>query len=422
MADLHFRGNRWPTLGVEIELQLVDARTMALRSAIGDVLAELPEALHDSVKPEFMQCYAEINTGVCRTVDDVEADLAPRIRAVERAADRHGVRLVWAATHPFSHWRDQQITPDERYYRLADLLQETVVRPVTFGLHVHVGVESGDRAIAVANRMQPELPIPLAMSANSPFWHGRATGHHAHRIEVLEGFPTGGMMPPLASWAEFQDLLGRMQAAGFVESHRELWWDVRPSIENGTLEVRICDMPADLADLLGLTAMIQCLVQAASDEIEAESDSARPASASASASASAPHPLLLRQNRWRACRFGPDAELVDPITLEARPARAAARALIDRLLPVADRLGCRRALAHAGAMIACPSGSERQLQLHRELGDLAEVLRRLSGRSRLSAEPARPAPAPAVIPFPARAGAWQPAAIRPPFPPGISVP
>ena len=179
------------------------------------------------------------------------------------------------------------------------------MRPVTFGLHVHVGVESGDKAILVAHRIQRFLPILLAMSANSPFWHGRATGHHAHRIEVLEGFPTGGMMPALGSWAEFQDLLGQMKAAGFVESHRELWWDVRPSAENGTIEVRICDMPADLPDLLGLTAMIQCLVQSLSEEIDR------------GAVGPDPHPLLIRQNRWRACRYGLEAELVDPATMEA---------------------------------------------------------------------------------------------------------
>ena len=110
-----------------------------------------------------------------------------------------------------------------------------------------------------------------------------------------------------------------MKAAGFVESHRELWWDVRPSAENGTIEVRICDMPADLPDVLGLTAMIQCLVQSLSEEIDRG-----PAGPE-------PHPLLLRQNRWRACRFGLDAELVDPSTMEAQPARGAAEALIRRL-------------------------------------------------------------------------------------------
>ncbi len=401
MSEPRFRGNRWPTLGVEIELQLVDARSMALKSVIGEILAGLPATLHDSVKPEFMQCYVEINTGVCRTVDEVEADLAPKIRAVEREADRHGVRLVWAATHPFSRWRDQQITPNDRYYKLAALLQETVVRPVTFGLHVHVGVESGDKAILVSHRIQRYLPILLAMSANSPFWHGRATGHHAHRIEVLEGFPTGGMMPPLGSWAEFQDLLGQMQAAGFVESHRELWWDVRPSAENGTIEIRICDMPADLPDLLGLTAMIQCLVQSLSEEVDRESIG------------SEPHPLLLRQNRWRACRFGLEAELVDPATMDAEPARGAAEAMIRRLEPLADRLGCRRPLGHALEMTVRPTGSERQLLLYREVGDLAEVVRRMSGRSRLSAEPAGP------VGVNGRAGGWPSSTLRPHLPPGV---
>ena len=135
------------------------------------------------------------------------------------------------------------------------------------------------------------------MSANSPFWHGRATGHHAHRIEVLEGFPTGGMMPALGSWAEFQDLLGQMKAAGFVDSHRELWWDVRPSAENGTIEVRICDMPADLPDLLGLTAMIQCLVQ-----------------------------LALRGDRPRADRAGAAPAVAPPEPLAGLPIRPGRRA------------------------------------------------------------------------------------------------
>jgi carboxylate-amine ligase len=395
MSEPQFRGNAWPTLGVEIELQLVDSRSMALKSAIGEILADLPSTLHDSVKPEFMQCYVEINTDVCRTVDEVEADLAPKIRAVERVADRHGVRLAWAATHPFSCWRDQQITPDDRYYKLAALLQETVVRPVTFGLHVHVGVESGDKAILIGHRIQRYLPILLAMSSNSPFWQGRATGHQSHRVDVLEGFPTGGMMPPLSSWAEFRDLLDQMQTAGFVESHRELWWDVRPNAAHGTIEVRICDMPADLPDVLGLTAIIQCLVRSLSEEIDRGRVGPEP------------HPLLLRQNRWRACRFGLDAKLVDPSTMEAQPARGAAEALIRRLEGLSGQLGCHRPLGHALGMTVRPTGAERQLILHREVGDLAEVVRRLAGRSRLSAEPV------GRHGFDGRAGGWPAAQIRP---------
>ncbi len=278
---------------------------------------------------------------------------------------------------------------------------------MTFGLHVHVGVDSGDKAIQVGHRIQRYLPVLLAMSANSPFWHGRMTGHHAHRIEVLEGFPTGGLMPALGSWAEYMELVDQMKAAGFIDSHRELWWDVRPNAENGTIEVRICDMPANLRDVLGLTAMIQCLVRSLSDEIDRGTATPEP------------HPLMIRQNRWRACRFGLDAELVDPNSMEALPARQAAESLIRRLGKLSGFLGCRRHLGHALDMTAQPTGSERQIALYEELGDLVEVVRRLSGQSQLSVDPARFAPPGSLAGFDGKAGGWPASMLRTSLPPGV---
>jgi carboxylate-amine ligase len=360
-----FRRNDWPTLGVEVELQLVDAETMALRSAIDDLLASLPTYLLESVKPEFMQCYVEINTSVCRTVGDVGADLTAKLRAVEAAAAAHGLRLSWGATHPFSRWQDQKITPDDRYYKLAEQLRETVVRPVTFGLHVHVGVPSGDAAISVMEGLRDHLPLLLALSANSPFWHGRWTGHHAHRIEVLEGIPTGGLPPRMRSWDDYTALVARLTAAGFILSQRELWWDVRPSAENGTVEVRICDMPPDLTSLLGLTALIQCLVRRLCGEIDL------------SGAASECQSLITRQNRWRACRYGMSAELVEASTLEAVPARFALETLVADLRGVAAELGCEEQLELARLAATRPNGAVRQLALFERTGDLTEVVRAL---------------------------------------------
>ncbi len=377
-ARKSFRRNEWPTLGVELELQLVDAESMALRSAVADLLANLPDSLHDSVKPEFLQCYVEVNSGACRTVADVGADLDHKVRAVERAADRCGIGLFWAATHPFSHWRDQKITPNERYYKLANLMGETVVRPVTFGLHVHVGVDSGDKAIRVGDRLQEHLPSLLALSANSPFWNGRQTGDQSHRIALLEGFPTGGLPPRMRSWDEYLALYGELKEAGFIESPKELWWDVRPSPEIGTVEVRICDMPPDLPSVLALTALIQCLVADLSEQIDR--GDAEPEC----------HPLLFRQNRWRACHLGMDATLVDTLTMEAIPARRMARQTAARLRPVAERLGCTGYLDQVLDMASGPTGSERQLTLHEDTGDLVEVVRQLIGRSRLT-QPGTPA-------------------------------
>lgn len=366
-----FHRNDWPTLGVEIELQLVDAETMALRSAFGRIASSLPGGLRDGLQPEFMQCCAEIVTGVCRTVADVEADLTAKILAVEEAAAREGVRLFWAGTHPFSGWRAQQITPDARYHKLAAMLQDSLVRSLTFGLHVHVGVESGDAAIQAISRIRRELPLLLALSANSPFWNGRWTGHHAHRIEVQASLPTGGLPPRIHSWYEYLELVDRLRAGGFIETPKELWWEVRPNAAFGTVEVRICDMPPDLPSVLALTALIQCLVHRASRDCE-------PDSAEHEIEA-----LFVQQNRWRACRYGLGAQFVEPMTLDVIPARKAIEKLIGLLRADAAQLGCERWLEHALDMAWRPGGSERQLDLFERTDDMADVVRECVEQSSL---------------------------------------
>ncbi|MFW5634573.1 MAG: carboxylate-amine ligase, partial [Erythrobacter sp.] len=170
---LEFVRNEWPSLGVEIELQLIDAQTLALRNAINDVLPEVPPELSGRVKPEIMQSYLEINTEICQTAADVGKDLAEKLRVVEGIVERHGLRLFWAGTHPFSKWSEQRVTPDDRYYGLVDLLQDTARRLVTFGLHVHVGVDSGDKAIMICDRILRHLPTLLALSAKAE----EAEGH-----------------------------------------------------------------------------------------------------------------------------------------------------------------------------------------------------------------------------------------------------
>lgn len=254
---------------------------------------------------------------------------------------------------------------------------------MTFGLHVHVGVESGDRAVRVIDRLCHHLPILLALSTNSPFWQGRRTGYHAHRIELLEGFPTGGPPPRLESWYDYLALVCRLKKAGFIDSTREIWWDIRPSAENGTVEVRICDMPPDLASVVALSALIQCLVAETSREVaEGRPDVDF-------------HPMMDRQNRWRACRYGLSADLVDPATMEPVPAREAVGILVDRLRGTAAGLGCESELDAVLDLASVPNGSERQIDLYEQSGDLAEVVRALCERSRLTDRPSCVTPRPA---------------------------
>ncbi len=363
MSLFKFVMNERPTLGVEIELNLVDARTMALRSAFADVMASLPRHLEGAIKPELLQCYLEINTEICKDVDEVRRDLQGKIDAVRQAAAQRDLRLYWGGTHPFSRWQEQEVTPNERYLSLIDLLQETARRLVTFGLHVHVGVDSGDKAIMICDRIMQHLPLLLALSANSPFWQGRNTGLHSQRTKVMETLPTAGLPPLMRNWSEYTWLLNHMVQTGFIKTIREIWWDVRPHHNFGTVEVRICDMPPTLRHVLGLTALVQCLVYDLSEEIDRgtyQYDC---------------HPFMVRQNKWRACRYGMEANLVDPNTFRSVPARQSLHSLVDRLADRSEELGCARYLQDVHELAEEPTGASRQVRTLEESRDLAEVVR-----------------------------------------------
>lgn len=364
MSQLEFTRNDKPTIGVELELQLVDEETMALANRIEDVLAALPEQMRATIKPELMQSYLEINTGICETVRDAGADLQRKLNLVETASNSLGLKLFWAGSHPFSSWRDQKITVDDRYHRLVDLMQDVARRLVTFGLHVHVGVETGDKAVNVCDRMMKYLPLLLSLSSNSPFWEGRNTGLHSNRSKIMEGLPTAGLPHRLRNWSEYVWLINHLVGTGFINSIREIWWDIRPHHNFGTVEVRICDMPASLNHVLGITALIQCLVQAISREIDQGTFQ------------SEYHPMMVQQNKWRATRFGAGAELVGTSDFQQKSVQSVTNNLVDRLMPIARELDCEQELDSV-KLVPANAGAVQQLRIFEETGSRTEVVRRM---------------------------------------------
>ncbi len=380
MPKIEFRANHYPTLGVELELGLIDAKTMELASAIEMVLQALPEDQRKQYKPELMQCCLEINTDICESVDQAGEDLADRIRLIEKVLDNLNLRLWWGATHPFSKWSDQKVTPDQRYLDLLELLQEMARRLVTMGLHVHVGVESGDKAVMLCDRIMQYLPLLLALSSSSPFWEGRDTGLSSYRSKTMEGLPTAGMPTLMRNWSEYVWIVNHMVDTGFINTIREIWWDVRPHHNFGTVEVRICDMPGNLEDVLSLTAMIQCLVVHLSHQIDE------------GAYQHDCHPLMVRQNKWRAARFGTSARLVNSVSFDVETVPQMTHRVLEMLAPVAKRLQCSAHLERVSDIANRPSWAERQRMLLEETGSAAEMVRRLSESSRLTPLTANPNP------------------------------
>ncbi len=350
MSTFPFTRNESPSIGVEVELQLVDAETLALTSAIEQVQQLIPETFRERIKPELMQSYLEINTGVCHSVREVGDDLKATLAVLEEVTDKLDLKLFWAATHPFSTWRDQDITVNERYYRLVELMQDVARRLVTFGLHVHIGVDSGDKAVMVCDRMLRHLPLLLALSANSPFWNGRRTGLHSNRSMIMQDLPTAGLPHQMRNWSEYVWLVNHLIDTGFINTIREIWWDIRPHHNFGTVEVRICDMPASLDQVLAITALVQCLVRAISNEIDEGTY------------LSEYHPMMVQQNKWRAIRYGAEARLVDSDDYKQYSVKKTTQRLVSLLTPVAKELDCLAELESA-ARLPKLTGSAQQIEL-----------------------------------------------------------
>jgi carboxylate-amine ligase len=369
MSKITFARNDFPTLGVELELQLVDAETFALSNSIEKILAAIPESLAGTIKPELMQSYLEINTGVCRTVRDVGNDLRGRLEELEKVSDPLGIQLLWAAAHPFSSWREQQITVNDRYFRLVELMQDVARRLVTFGLHVHVGVESGDKAIMICDRMLRHLPLLLALSANSPFWEGRNTGLHSNRSKIMEGLPTAGLPHQIRNWSEYIWLVTHLVDTGFINSIREIWWDIRPHHSFGTVEIRVCDMPANLDQVLAITALVQCLVTALSHEIDEGTYQLEY------------HPMMVQQNKWRATRYGGDARLVNSDDYRQYSVQETVDHLVQLLLPQAVKLDCVEELKSA-LQLPGNTGARQQLTIFEETDSRKAVVQQMLENNR----------------------------------------
>ena len=341
------------TVGIEEEFQLLSSESYELVPRFDDVAAA---AADERVRQELMTSVLETATGVHGHVA-AAVDEAREIRRLLRdAAARSGALIASAGTHPFSRWEHQEISGSERYQGVVEELRWVAERVAIFGLHVHVGMPSPDTAVVVANALRTDVPVLLALSANSPFWQARDTGLASTRSKVFETMPRSGLPPRFETFAEFEELVERGTSVGFFADYTFLWWDVRPHPKLGTVEVRAFDAQTRLENVAALAALVQTLAATYAE--------ARPR----------PQPrTLIGENKWRAARYGLDAELVDLATARTRPAREAAAELVDLAAPAARRLGCEAELGGLGELCARGTGADEQRRVYGDDGSLLAV-------------------------------------------------
>lgn len=362
---IRFNGSPAHTLGVEIELGLVHDRTDALECAAPSILAELgaghPQGEHPHIKAELFQSTLELVTGICDTPADARADLQTTLAELDPALAARDLALIGTGVHPFSAWSSLRLTEDARYFRLVERIAWPARRLMIHGVHFHVGVPSGDHAIAVTNGLTALLPHFVALSASSPYWFGDDTGLASMRTKIFESMPSASLPPALADWADFEGLVAILTRAGTIETFKELWWDIRPSPNWGTVELRMCDGMATMTELLAVAALAQCAVADLCQRFDAGEPIAREPD------------WVLRENKWRAARYGIDADLVHGDGLVTDLAQEV-RDMVAQLAPLAAELGCATELAGVADILTRTPSYARQRRVVQDGGNLRDVV------------------------------------------------
>jgi glutamate---cysteine ligase / carboxylate-amine ligase len=354
------------TIGIEEELMIVDRDTLDLASSIEGVLEDLEGVgRQGEVKPELMESVCEIATDPCRDTRAAGEQLRALRRLVQQTADRRGLAIGSAGTHPFALWEDQRIVSRPRYRELIAGLQFVARQEIIFGIHVHVGLDDPDKAIHVTNGMRVHVPILLALSANSPFWRGSHTGLQSTRTPIFRAFPRVGIPPRYEDFEDWSRRIDFMKTTKVIPDYTYLWYDVRPHPNFGTVEVRAMDSQTRVEHTLAIAALIQAMVK----ELGEHYDDGKLLSR---------YPYeMLDENKWLAARHGLEGELVDLPSTDRVQARELARRLMDRLRPHAEELGSADEFDGLEEILENGTGSARQALIYEANHDLREVVREI---------------------------------------------
>jgi len=359
-VGIDFEASAEQTLGVEWEFALVDKVTRDLSNTASELFAAVREREGGDdprLHRELLRNTVEVVSGICGSVDEAVEDLSRTLRLVRESADRLGVDLYSAGTHPFARWSAQLLTEGRRYEELIERTQWWGRQMLIWGLHVHVGVKRREHVLPIISSLLNQFPHLQALSASSPIWASTDTGYASNRAMMFQQLPTAGLPFQFERWEEFESFVAQEKETGVIENLRDLRWDIRPSPRLGTVEVRVCDGVSTMHELRALVALTHCLVVDLEERLEAgETLPVLP-------------PWLVQENKWRAARYGLDAEVIVDAACRERLVTEDLDDLLLRLEPVARRLGCATDLAAVASIPKAGASYQRQRRVAAATGD-----------------------------------------------------
>ncbi len=352
------------TLGVEEEYQIIDSQTRHLSTQAPLILPTAQSALGDKVvQAEFRQSQIEVATPICRSLQDVRAQLIRLRGGVISAADKEGYQIAAAGTHPFSHWQEQLVTPKPGYLKLVENYQLLMHELVTLGCHVHIGLNDREMAIQVMNRARVWLAPMLALSASSPFWLETDTGYASYRTVLINRLPMTGAPLIFESYSDYQAMVRSLIATNTIQEATQICWDLRPSERYPTLEFRIADMCMTIDESVMMAGLARALVRTCYEQTLLD------------APYKAVRPEILRAAHWSASRWGLDAELVDVDAECSVPARELVEKFLEFLRPALEDFGeWDEVYAIVQETVQQGNSATRQRDVYKRTGSLEDVV------------------------------------------------
>jgi carboxylate-amine ligase len=362
MSDsiLSFTQSSSLTMGVELELQLIDRRTGDLTRVASDLIALVTRKPHPGdIKPEITESMLEVSTGVHSAYAPLRAELVAMRDTLVAGADRLDVEVAGGGAHPFQRWYDRQIYDRPRFRHVAGLYGYLAKQFTVFGQHVHIGCENGTQAMQLLHRLAGYVPQFIALAASSPYFQGVDTSFDCSRLNSIYAFPLSGRAPFLTDWPAFEQYFDKLRRLGVVESMKDFYWDIRPKPEYGTIEVRVFDTPLTVERAAVLAAYLQALCSMLLDRSPAISEEAY---------------LAYNYNRFQACRFGLEGQVLDSLTGEATALHLAVLKSLEECRPYARALGSSEALDEIERWVRTDGNDARwqreTMQRSRSLTDL----------------------------------------------------
>jgi carboxylate-amine ligase len=358
------------TIGVEEEFQIIDPKTCELRSHVMQLVNEVSPSIQDQVKHEMHQSIVETGTQICENVGELRIEMHRTRGELIAAAERAGLQVAAAGTHPFSSWIDQVISPGERYENIVEELQQLARSLLIFGMHIHVAMPDKQTTIDMMNMVRYFLPHLLALSTSSPFWMGRNTGLKSFRTTVFRRFPRTGIPELFQSWSEYENFTNLLVQTRCIDNPKKIWWDVRPHPVFGTLEFRMCDVTTKVEEACAIAALTQALVVKL-HRLYTSNQSWR-----------IYRRALIEENKWRAARYGIEGKMIDFGKEQEVPMRTLIPELLDLVDDVVDDLGSRSAVNYIHTILNEGTSAERQLKVFQQTGDLRAVVQHVVAETR----------------------------------------